>query len=45
VRVALDLLEERMGGYEGLGRHRIVPYEVRVRESAPAGVRAVAAAS
>jgi len=45
VRVALDLLEERMGGYDGLGRHRITPYELRIRDSAPAGVRAVAAAS
>jgi DNA-binding LacI/PurR family transcriptional regulator len=46
VRVALDLLEERVAGYDGLGRHRVTPYEVRFRESAPAvAVRAVAAAS
>jgi DNA-binding LacI/PurR family transcriptional regulator len=32
---ALDLLEERIDGYEGLGRHRIVPFELVVRESAP----------
>jgi DNA-binding LacI/PurR family transcriptional regulator len=45
VRVALDLLEERVAGYDGLGRHRLTPYEVRFRESAPAPVRAVAAAA
>ena len=45
VRVALDLLEERVAGYDGLGRHRITPYDVRFRESAPATVRAVAAAA
>lgn len=45
VRVALDLLEERIRGYEGPGRHRITPYEIRFRESAPAAARAVAAAS
>jgi DNA-binding LacI/PurR family transcriptional regulator len=45
VRVALDLLDERVAGYDGLGRHRITPYEVRFRESAPAVVPAVAAAS
>lgn len=36
VRVALDLLEERMGGYQGKGRHRLVSHGLTVRESAPA---------
>lgn len=31
----LDLLEERMSGYTGKGRHRIVPHAIAVRESAP----------
>lgn len=26
--VALDLLEDRMGGYDGTGRHRLVPYSL-----------------
>jgi DNA-binding LacI/PurR family transcriptional regulator len=34
--VALELLTERMGGYRGIGRHRIVPHSLAVRESAPA---------
>jgi DNA-binding LacI/PurR family transcriptional regulator len=33
---ALDLLEERIAGFEGLGRHLIVPHRLVVRESAPA---------
>jgi DNA-binding LacI/PurR family transcriptional regulator len=33
---ALDLLEERIAGYDGLGRHRIVRHTLVVRESAPA---------
>jgi DNA-binding LacI/PurR family transcriptional regulator len=33
---ALDMLEERIGGYSGLGRHRIVGHSLMVRESAPA---------
>ncbi len=32
---ALDLLEERIEGYVGLGRHELVPYSLVVRESAP----------
>lgn len=32
---ALDLLEERIAGYDGLGRHRLVGYELVCRESAP----------
>lgn len=27
-RTALDLLEERMAGYDGVGRHRIVPHAI-----------------
>jgi DNA-binding LacI/PurR family transcriptional regulator len=34
--VALELLEERMNGFQGRGRHRIVPHSLTVRESAPA---------
>jgi DNA-binding LacI/PurR family transcriptional regulator len=33
---ALDLLQSRMDGFEGLGRHEIVPHRLVVRESAPA---------
>lgn len=33
---ALDLLLERIAGYEGVGRHEIVPHRLVVRESAPA---------
>jgi DNA-binding LacI/PurR family transcriptional regulator len=33
---ALDMLVERIGGYDGLGRHRIVDYTLVTRESAPA---------
>ena len=33
---ALDLLEERMRGLQGAGRHRRVPHSITVRESAPA---------
>jgi DNA-binding LacI/PurR family transcriptional regulator len=32
---ALDLLEERIGGFEGLGRHLVVPHRLVIRESAP----------
>ena len=32
---ALDLLEERIDGFSGLGRHRIVGHSLVVRESAP----------
>ncbi|MCU1585450.1 MAG: LacI family transcriptional regulator [Microbacteriaceae bacterium] len=34
--IALDMLEERIGGYDGLGRHRIAGFSLVVRESAPA---------
>lgn len=33
---ALDLLEERIEGFDGLGRHRLVPFSLVERESAPA---------
>ena len=33
---ALDLLEERIAGFDGLGRHRVVPFSLVPRESAPA---------
>ncbi|GAA2971890.1 DNA-binding LacI/PurR family transcriptional regulator [Microbacterium terrae] len=32
-RTALDLLEERMNGYDGVGRHRIAPHAVVERET------------
>jgi len=32
---ALDMLEERIAGYTGLGRHRIAPHALVPRESAP----------
>ncbi|GAA2313916.1 LacI family transcriptional regulator [Streptomyces kunmingensis] len=35
-RRALDLLLERIDGYDGLGRHEIVGHSLVVRESAPA---------
>ncbi|MFI6350368.1 LacI family DNA-binding transcriptional regulator [Streptomyces sp. NPDC050560] len=35
-RRALDLLIERVDGYDGLGRHEIVDHSLVVRESAPA---------
>lgn len=34
-REALDMLEERISGFDGIGRHRIVDYSLIVRESAP----------
>lgn len=37
-RVALDLLEQRIAGETGLGRHRITGHRLVVRESAPASV-------
>jgi DNA-binding LacI/PurR family transcriptional regulator len=33
--MALDMLEERIGGYSALGRHRIADYSLVARESAP----------
>jgi DNA-binding LacI/PurR family transcriptional regulator len=35
-RRAVEMLMERMGGFTGVGRHELVDYELRVRESAPA---------
>lgn len=35
-RVALEMLEERIAGYNGLGRHRLVDFDLVIRESAPA---------
>ncbi|WP_082479602.1 LacI family DNA-binding transcriptional regulator [Agreia sp. Leaf283] len=34
-RVALEMLGERIAGFDGLGRHRLVDYELIARESAP----------
>ncbi|GAB3519763.1 LacI family DNA-binding transcriptional regulator [Arthrobacter monumenti] len=34
--VALELLAERINGYQGIGRHRVVPHSLAVRHSAPA---------
>lgn len=34
-RIALEMLGERIAGFDGLGRHRLVDYELVVRESAP----------
>jgi DNA-binding LacI/PurR family transcriptional regulator len=34
-RVALEMLGERIAGFDGLGRHRLVDYRLVVRESAP----------
>ncbi len=33
---ALDMLQERIAGFDGLGRHRLVDFSLIVRESAPA---------
>ncbi len=33
--LALDMLEERIAGFDGIGRHALVDYTLRVRESAP----------
>ncbi|WP_375388649.1 LacI family DNA-binding transcriptional regulator [uncultured Amnibacterium sp.] len=38
-RTALDLLEERIAGFDGLGRHRLVSFSLVTRESAPARPR------
>ncbi|GAB3030831.1 LacI family DNA-binding transcriptional regulator [Parafrigoribacterium mesophilum] len=35
-RVALDFLQERISGFDGLGRHAVVDFALVVRESAPA---------
>ncbi len=40
--VALDMLEERIAGFDGLGRHRIVDFALVVRESAPEHIRGAA---
>lgn len=34
--IALDMLQERIAGFDGLGRHRIVDFTLIARESAPA---------
>ncbi|HEY8652196.1 MAG TPA: LacI family DNA-binding transcriptional regulator [Dermatophilaceae bacterium] len=34
--IALDMLQERIAGFDGLGRHRIVDFALIARESAPA---------
>jgi DNA-binding LacI/PurR family transcriptional regulator len=34
-RVALEMLGERIAGFDGLGRHRLVDYRLILRESAP----------
>jgi DNA-binding LacI/PurR family transcriptional regulator len=36
--VALELLDERIGGYRGPGRHRVVGHSIVARESAPAAL-------
>lgn len=33
--VALELLDERIKGYQGIGRHRVVPHSLSIRQSAP----------
>lgn len=33
--LAVDMLIERMGGFSGVGRHRLAPFQLAVRESAP----------
>ena len=34
--IALDMLQERIAGFDGVGRHRIVDFALITRESAPA---------
>jgi DNA-binding LacI/PurR family transcriptional regulator len=34
--IALDMLQERIAGFDGIGRHRIVDFALITRESAPA---------
>ncbi|MCK6080244.1 LacI family transcriptional regulator [Microbacterium sp. EYE_5] len=36
---AMALLLERIGGYDGVGRHEIAPHRIAVRESAPCAAR------
>ncbi|MDM4762145.1 LacI family DNA-binding transcriptional regulator [Galbitalea sp. SE-J8] len=36
VETALDLLADRLGGFDGLGRHQLIGHRLVVRESAPA---------
>ena len=38
--LALEMLDERIGGYAGVGRHLIADHRLVVRESAPAAVAA-----
>jgi DNA-binding LacI/PurR family transcriptional regulator len=42
-RMSLDLLEDRIGGFDGLGRHLIAAHSLVVRESAPEPVLQAAA--
>ena len=35
-RMALELLEDRMGGYDGVGRHRIAPHTIVERDTTKA---------
>jgi len=44
-RVALEMLAERIEGYDGIGRHRLVDFELALRESAPGSLQASGAAS
>jgi DNA-binding LacI/PurR family transcriptional regulator len=37
--LALDMLEERIGGYAGAGRHHVADFRLVVRESAPEPAR------
>ncbi len=34
-KMALDMLEERISGFDGIGRHLLAPWQLVVRESAP----------
>lgn len=36
-KLALDMLEERISGFDGTGRHVLAPWRLVVRESAPGG--------
>lgn len=38
-QVAMEMLQERVAGFDGLGRHRLVDHSLVVRESAPAPAR------
>ncbi len=34
--IAVEMLLERIEGFTGMGRHRLAPFELEIRESAPA---------